>query len=91
MDAVFDSVGNATYASSVAALKPRGLLAFYGASSGKPPPLDLYATPGSKRFVRPSLVDFLADGQFARRMADLLDSMSTGKLRASVDRPLGCK
>jgi len=38
---VYDGVGKATFARSLAALRPRGMLVLYGAASGPVPPFDL--------------------------------------------------
>lgn len=39
VDVVYDSVGQATFEKSLDCLKPRGMLALFGASSGPVPPL----------------------------------------------------
>jgi NADPH2:quinone reductase len=43
VDAVFDPVGGATYATSLSLLAPRGCLVNYGQLSGELPPIDLSA------------------------------------------------
>jgi NADPH2:quinone reductase len=54
---VFDSVGKSTFAASLDCLRPRGLLALFGQSSGVVPPFDLslLAAKGSLFITRPSL------------------------------------
>lgn len=60
--AVYDGVGAATFDSSLAALRRRGTLALFGASSGKVPPVDpqRLAAAGSAVLTRPVLGDFTA-------------------------------
>ncbi|MDI9581934.1 MAG: quinone oxidoreductase, partial [Thermobispora sp.] len=59
---VYDGVGAATFEGSLASLRPRGLLALYGAASGPVPPFDpqrLNAA-GSLFLTRPSLNHYIA-------------------------------
>jgi NADPH:quinone reductase len=62
VDVVYDSVGQATFDSSLRSLKPRGLLVLYGASSGPVPPVDLQILNrhGSLFVTRPSLMHHVA-------------------------------
>jgi len=53
---VYDGVGAATFDRSLAALRPRGLLAVYGAASGQPPAMEVMRlNAGSKYLTRPTL------------------------------------
>lgn len=56
-DVVYDSVGKDTFDTSLACVKPRGLLAAYGNGSGKPEPFDVLrlAAQGSVFLTRPRL------------------------------------
>jgi len=67
---VFDSVGRETFLGSLDCLRPRGLLALYGQSSGPVPSFDpgLLARKGSLYLTRPTLFTYTA------RREDLLDS-----------------
>ncbi len=58
---VYDSVGKTTFEDSLKCLRPRGLLALYGASSGAVPPFDLIrlSTAGSLFVTRPTLKDYV--------------------------------
>lgn len=58
---VYDSVGKTTFEDSLMCLRPRGLLALYGASSGAVPPFDLIrlSTAGSLFVTRPTLKDYV--------------------------------
>jgi NADPH:quinone reductase len=60
VDVAYDSVGKDTFAASLASLRPRGLVALYGQSSGAVPPLDLQELnrAGSVFVTRPSLAHY---------------------------------
>jgi NADPH2:quinone reductase len=57
VDVVYDSVGKTTFEKSLNVLRPRGLVALFGASSGAVPPFDLIelAGKGSLYVTRPTL------------------------------------
>jgi NADPH2:quinone reductase len=59
---VYDGVGAATFEASLASLRPRGLLALYGAASGPVPPFDPQRLnpAGSLFLTRPTLVHHIA-------------------------------
>jgi NADPH:quinone reductase len=59
--AVYDGVGAATFEASLAALRPRGMLALFGSASGRVPPVDLQrlAELGSLCVTRPLLPHFV--------------------------------
>jgi NADPH2:quinone reductase len=59
VDVVYDSIGNTTFMGSLACLKTRGMLALFGQSSGKVPPLDVSLLAKSSLFLtRPTLMDY---------------------------------
>ncbi len=60
LDVVYDSVGKTTFEKSLRSLRPRGLLALYGQSSGPVPPFDPgeLAKRGSLFLTRPSLAHY---------------------------------
>ena len=62
VDVVYDSVGKTTFEKSLNCLRPRGLLALFGGSSGAVPPFDLIqlSTRGSLFVTRPTLKDYIA-------------------------------
>jgi NADPH2:quinone reductase len=62
VDVVYDGVGRSTFDGSLASLRPRGLLALFGAASGSVPPLELQRlnAGGSLLVTRPSLAHFVA-------------------------------
>ena len=62
VDVVYDSVGKDTFAASLDALRPRGLLVSYGNASGKPPAIEpgTLAAKGSLFLTRPTLAHYTA-------------------------------
>lgn len=86
-DVVFDSVGAATWESSLASLRPRGTAVFFGNASGPVPPLDVMRlTAGGSLFVtRPKLGDHVATAEeLAWRAGALFDLAATGHLDVNV-------
>ncbi|WP_329790301.1 quinone oxidoreductase [Lentzea sp. DG1S-22] len=87
VDVVYDGVGRDTFDQSLASLKPRGLLALFGASSGAVPPVDpqrLNAA-GSVFLTRPSTGAYLLDrAEFEWRAADLFGAIASGELNVRV-------
>jgi NADPH2:quinone reductase len=85
--AVYDGVGQATFEESLKCLRPRGMLALYGASSGQVPPFDLHrlAPAGSLVVTRPTLVHYTRDrAELLDRAVQLLDLVATGQLRVHI-------
>jgi NADPH2:quinone reductase len=83
----YDSVGQATFDASLAALRPRGCLVLYGAASGPVPPFDLQrlAAHGSLFVTRPTLGSYLATpAELQQRAADLLRWIQAGQLSVRV-------
>ena len=87
VDVVYDGVGRDTFDQSLASLKPRGLLALFGASSGPVPPVDpqrLNAA-GSVYLTRPSTGAYLLDrAEFEWRAADLFGAIVSGVLDVRI-------
>ncbi|MGW6935819.1 quinone oxidoreductase family protein [Lentzea sp. NPDC054927] len=87
VDVVYDGVGRDTFDQSLASLKPRGLLALFGASSGPVPPVDpqrLNAA-GSVFLTRPSTGAYLLDREeFEWRAADLFGAIVDGTLNIRI-------
>ncbi|NKE63954.1 quinone oxidoreductase [Lentzea sp. PSKA42] len=87
VDVVYDGVGRDTFDQSLASLKPRGLLALFGASSGAVPPVDpqrLNAA-GSVFLTRPSTGAYLLDrAEFEWRAADLFGAILDGTLNIRI-------
>lgn len=89
VDVVYDSVGKETINGSIRCLKPRGVCANFGGSSGMVSamsPLEL-AEAGSVFFTRPHLAHYMADaGEINGRAADLVNAVTNGRLRVTIDR-----
>jgi NADPH2:quinone reductase len=69
--AVYDGVGAATFDASLASLRPRGVLALFGASSGPPAAFDPQRlNAGSLYLTRPSLGHYTATPEELRRRSD---------------------
>jgi NADPH2:quinone reductase len=86
-DVVYDSVGRTTFEGSLACLRPRGMLALYGQSSGAVPPFDLQQlnARGSLFVTRPSLAHYTATRQeFERRAGEVLDLVASHALRVRI-------
>jgi NADPH2:quinone reductase len=84
---VYDSVGKTTFEDSLKCLRPRGLMALYGASSGAVPPFDLIrlSTMGSLYVTRPTLKDYVQTrAELERRAADVFGAVVRGELKVRV-------
>lgn len=84
---VYDGVGRATFDRSLAALRRRGLLVLYGASSGDVPPLDTarLAAGGSLYLTRPSLPTHIATrDELLKRAADIFGWIAEGRLTVRI-------
>lgn len=81
VDVVYDSVGKDTFNASLSMLRPRGMLALFGQSSGAVEPFSpaLLAQKGSLFLTRPTLFDYVADPGEYRAAADaLFDAVRRG-------------
>lgn len=84
---VYDSVGKSTFEDSLKCLRPRGLLALFGASSGAVPPFDLIrlSTMGSLFVTRPTLKDYvLTRAELESRAADIFRAVEDGSLHVRI-------
>ncbi|MHB8189802.1 MAG: quinone oxidoreductase family protein [Ferrimicrobium sp.] len=84
---VYDGVGQATFDQSLASLRPRGLLALYGAASGQVPPFDLQRlNAGGSLFVtRPSLGHYVATrSELLWRTQELFDAVAQSQLTVTI-------
>jgi NADPH2:quinone reductase len=91
LDVVYDSVGKTTFDKSLRSLRPRGLLALFGQSSGPVPPFDPgeLAKRGSLYLTRPSLAHYNLDrAELLARAGDVLSWMESGELEVKIDRTL---
>ena len=93
VDVVYDSVGKTTFDKSLSVLRPRGMMALFGQSSGSVPPFDpaILNARGSLFLTRPSLGHHLLDRQeLLWRVGDVLRYVASGavKVRISGTYPL---
>lgn len=87
VDVVYDGVGEATFEASLAALRRRGMLALFGASSGQVPPFDLQRLNplGSLFVTRPTLRHYTAErDELLWRAREVLGAVANGSLRLSI-------
>jgi NADPH2:quinone reductase len=88
VDVVYDSVGKTTFEQSLNCLRPRGLLALFGASSGPVPPFDLIqlSGKGSLFITRPTLWHYLATREELEwRAGDVLGWAAKGELKLRTE------
>jgi NADPH:quinone reductase len=88
VDVVYDSVGKTTFEKSLNCLRPRGLLALFGASSGPVPPFDLIqlSGKGSLFVTRPTLWHYLATrAELEWRSSDVLGWAASGELKLRTE------
>ena len=83
---VYDSVGKTTFEDSLKCLRPRGLLALYGASSGSVPPMDpIRLMTGSLYLTRPTLKDYVRRrSDLERRAGDVFGWVARGELHVRI-------
>jgi NADPH2:quinone reductase len=89
VDVVYDSVGATTFDKSLNSLRPRGMLALFGQSSGPVPAFDpnILNAKGSLFLTRPSLAHHcLTREELLWRAGDVLGWVSSGELKIRVDR-----
>ena len=88
VDVVYDSVGRDTFDKSLNCLRPRGVLALFGFSSGPVPPFDpaTLGTKGSLFLTRPGLNQYIATrDELVSRTSDLFAWLESGELKLRVD------
>ena len=93
VDVVYDSVGKTTFDKSLESLRPRGMLALFGMSSGQVAPVDAaLLAKGSLFLTRPSLAHYvLTRDELLWRAGDVLNAVASGALKLRIDStfPLG--
>lgn len=85
--AVYDGVGRDTFDASLDSLRPRGVLALFGQSSGEVAPVDPQRlnSAGSVYLTRPSLAYFVAEREeLLWRARDLFEMVSAGRLDVRI-------
>ncbi|MEV0383140.1 quinone oxidoreductase [Nonomuraea sp. NPDC050643] len=84
---VYDGVGKTTFDGGLVALRPRGLMALYGAASGPVPPVDpqVLNKQGSLFLTRPTLVHYIAAREeLLQRASDLFGWIASGQLAINI-------
>ncbi len=86
LDVVYDGVGKDTFDGGLTLLRPRGMMALFGGSSGQVAPFDLQRlnTGGSLMVTRPSLFHFMGPDEGPKRMADLFGWIASGDLQVAI-------
>jgi NADPH2:quinone reductase len=87
VDVVYDSVGKDTFEGSLNCLRPRGMLALFGFSSGLVPPFDpaILGIKGSLFLTRPGLNQYMATREeLMLRMSDIFDWLANGSLKIRI-------
>ena len=89
VDVVYDSVGLTTFLKSLDCLKPRGMLALFGQSSGPVAPLDpaVLNQKGSLFLTRPTLAHYVATHEdLVWRAGEILGWVRDRSLKLRIDR-----
>jgi NADPH:quinone reductase len=89
VDVVFDSVGHTTFLKGLNCLRPRGMMALFGQSSGPVEPLDpgQLAAKGSLFLTRPSLMQYAATREeLLWRAGDVLKWIRSGALKIRIEK-----
>lgn len=88
VDVVYDSVGKTTFEKGLNILRPRGLMALFGGSSGAVPPFDLIrlSQKGSLYVTRPSLGNYISTREELIERADaVFEMIAMGKLKLRAE------
>jgi NADPH2:quinone reductase len=86
---VYDSVGQATFGSSLDCLAPRGMLVSFGQSSGKIPPVDLgiLSQKGSLYVTRPTLMTYTAErAELLATAKELFEVVQSGAVQILINQ-----
>jgi NADPH:quinone reductase len=89
VDVVYDSVGATTFEKGLNTLRPRGMMALFGQSSGPVAPIDpnILNPKGSLFLTRPSLAHHcLTRDELLWRAGDVLGWVASGKLKLRVEK-----
>src|SRR5579863_2770697 len=84
---VYDSVGKTTFEKGLNILRPRGLMALFGGSSGAVPPFDpiVLSQKGSLYLTRPTLNHYIATREeLVERSAAVFAMIASGKLKLRI-------
>lgn len=85
---VYDSVGRTTFEKGLNILRPRGMMALFGGSSGAVPPFDpiVLTQKGSLYLTRPSLGNYIASREeLVARSGAVLGMITSGQLKLRIE------
>jgi NADPH:quinone reductase len=88
VDVVYDSVGKDTFEKGLNLLRPRGMMALYGGSSGAVPPFDpiILSQKGSLFLTRPSLGAYVLTPEDLNRRAEaVFEMVRDGDLKLRIE------
>ncbi|CAN7436494.1 quinone oxidoreductase 1 [Brucella sp. NBRC 12952] len=94
VNVVYDSVGRDTYMGSLDVLKPLGMFACFGQSSGVIPPFDLnlLAQKGSLFATRPTLFNYVAKrAELEKTANELFDVVASGAVKIEINQTYALK
>jgi NADPH2:quinone reductase len=89
VDVVYDSVGKTTFHQSLDCIRPRGLMASFGQSSGAVGTIDplVLRQKGSLFLTRPALGNYIADpAELKWRSSDLFQWIADGRLKVRIHK-----
>ena len=89
LDVIFDAVGKTTFAKGLNLLRPRGMMALYGAASGAVEPFDVKALSllGSLFLTRPLLGDYTRTREELEwRAGDVLNWVASGEIKVRIEK-----
>ncbi|HWF07837.1 MAG TPA: quinone oxidoreductase [Bryobacteraceae bacterium] len=89
VDVIYDSVGKSTFLKGLDLLRPRGMMALFGQSSGTVDPIEpnILNPKGSLFLTRPSLAHHcLTREELLWRSGDVLGWIEAGKLKLRIDK-----
>jgi NADPH:quinone reductase len=89
VDVIYDSVGASTFLKGLDIIRPRGMMALFGQSSGPVQPIDpnILNPKGSLFLTRPSLAHHcLTREELLWRSGDVLGWIGAGKLQLRIDK-----
>ena len=88
VDVVYDSVGKTTFDKSLNVLRPRGMMALFGGSSGAVPPFDpiVLSQKGSLFLTRPTLAYYtITREELMARAEAVFGMIAAGKLKLRIE------
>jgi len=88
VDVVYDSVGKTTFEKGLSILRPRGMMALFGGSSGAAPAFEpiVLTQKGSLYLTRPSLNHYiLTREELERRATAVFEMIRAGKVKLRIE------